>query len=315
MDSLSKIQQNLDFNSIKTEQVRLKEFTNSGVRADVLRLDKIHPVISGNKWFKIKYYLAEAVQKQATTILTFGGSWSNHIVATAWACNEAGLPSIGMIRGEEPMFYSHTLRSAADLGMKLIFISREQYQLMTENRESLSPDFEGTHGIPKNTYLIPAGGAGRPGLRGASEILQLTDSESYTHIACSIGTSTMFTGLVLESKSHQTVIGIPALKGFSNIPAAMNEILKSRQVHASWRLLGNYHFGGYARKTPELIQFMNYLYETTGIKTDFVYTGKLFFACASLATEKFFAPGSNLLIIHSGGLQGNNSLPRDFLKF
>ncbi|MEO6914521.1 MAG: pyridoxal-phosphate dependent enzyme [Chitinophagaceae bacterium] len=315
MDSLSKIQQNLDFKSVTTEPVSFAAFKNAGIHADVLRLDKIHSIISGNKWFKLKYHLLEAIRRKSPTVLTFGGAWSNHIVASAWACKVAGIPSIGIIRGEQPLTYSDTLNAASDLDMQLVFVSREAYQAYTSQPGAMSDKFIDAQAIPRNACIIPAGGAGGPGIKGASEILELTDAPGYTHIACSIGTSTMFAGLVQAAAIEQTIIGIPALKGFHQNAEQINAMIGRRSKHPNWHIADNYHFGGYARKTPELIHFMNELYCQTGIETDFVYTGKLFFACSNLATQHFFPPGSRLLIIHSGGLQGNTSLSKNILQF
>ena len=277
--------------NITTDFLSLPELVQKGCRAAVLRLDKLHPIVSGNKWFKLKYHLSAAANSNAETIVTFGGAWSNHIVAAAFAAGEAGFRSIGIVRGEQPASLSATLRTAASYGMELLFISRDDFK----QKEMATPVQELLCTL-KSYYLIPEGGAGELGIKGCKEILPLADhAAAYTHIVCAVGTGTMLAGLQQAAAPHQQVIAIPVLKGMSS-PAA------------------EYHFGGYAKKTPELLAFMDDFYERTGIPTDFVYTGKLMYAFIDLLCTDRFPPGSNILLIHSGGLQGNASLTQDMLR-
>ena len=278
------------------DKVEWPELASRRIDMDALRLDKIHPVISGNKWFKLHPYLQTATGRP-DHLLTFGGAWSNHIIAAAYASREAGIPITGIIRGERAARLSETLQAASGYGMQLEFISREQY------RKKDDPDFSDLGFMQRlsrqfpHIRVIPEGGAGPEGIRGSEEILQLTDQGRYTHILCAIGTGTMYHGLSRAASPGQTVIGIPVLKGFGD------------------GLTAGYHFGGYARKTDELLDFMNRFYQVTGIPTDFVYTGKLFFAALDLVRKELFPSGSRLLVIHSGGLQGNRSLSNGILAF
>lgn len=285
----------------------LPELEGKKINIDVLRLDKIHPIISGNKWFKLKYYVNDAIEKQYKSVLTFGGPWSNHIIATACMAKLAGFKSVGVIRGEKPSNLSGTLLSAMAYGMELEFVSREDYSRKNDDilRAFLLQKFE-------NSYIIPEGGAGLFGVRGSEEILSLATINNYSHIICCMGTGTMYAGIVNSCLDHQEVIGIPVLKGIPFLPGQFAE--NPHKVHLC-KIFQDYHFGGYAKKTTELIQFMNYLYSKTGIPTDFVYTGKLFFACRDLALKDYFAADSNILVLHSGGLQGNASLPAATLLF
>lgn len=280
-----------------------------GISADVLRLDKIHPVISGNKWFKLKYYLQEAREQQYSSLLTFGGAYSNHIVATACAAQQAGLKSIGIIRGEKPALISHTLSNAMRYGMQLEFMSRSDYS--KKNDPALLAMLAKKYQQP---YFIAEGGEGMPGIRGAAEILQLVDKTKYSHLLCAVGTATLLKGIIQSSVPQQKLLGVLVLKGFENslaeIPAPTDTSMGKRI-----ELVHDYHFGGYAKNNAELFAFMNGLYRQTGIATDFVYTGKLFFAAMDLVKKKHFPVGSSLLIIHSGGLQGNGSLAPGTLVF
>lgn len=263
-----------------------------------MRLDKLHPVVSGNKWFKLKEHLA--LTTPGKPILTFGGPWSNHLVATAYAAQQAGIAAIGIIRGERPAAPSATLEEAAAYGMQLEFISRQRY-LQKED-----PGFLGElmHRYP-GAYIIPEGGGGLPGITGSEAILRISDTAAYTHIACAIGTGTTFQGLLRAAAPHQVIVGVPVLKGFDISPLQGPNTI----------LLPQYHFGGYARHPQTLLDFMNRFYRETSIPTDIVYTGKLFYALTQSIRREFFPAQSRLLIIHSGGLQGNRSLAIGKLQF
>jgi 1-aminocyclopropane-1-carboxylate deaminase len=285
--------------------LRLPEITAADIHADVLRLDKLHPVVSGNKWFKLKGHLQKALRRSPSSILTFGGAWSNHIIATAYAAQQTGVPSIGIIRGERPPVLSATLQSAAVYGMHLEFISRAAYA------EKGGPAFQQdlTTRFP-GVYIIPEGGAGTAGIKGSEYILREIPAAHYTHILCAVGTGTMLLGLAGAASPGQEVLGIPVLKGMNDV-SAINRDYPS----ATPRLIPHYHFGGYARLSQELLDSMNRLYRDAGIPTDFVYTGKLFYGVLDMIRRHFFPPHSRLLIVHSGGLQGNRSLPRGTLDF
>lgn len=275
---------------------------------DVLRLDLIHPVISGNKWFKLKGYLKEAKALDKKIILTFGGAYSNHIVATAAAAKQAGFKSIGIIRGEKPTTVSHTLQNASAYGMNLYFISRMDYKSKIIPTEILQQYGE------EDIYIINEGGYGKKGVEGAKDILQQIGSSSYTYIIDSVGTGTTIAGLIEGSEKNQTVIGISSLKNNYSLQQEI-ENLVSEQNKKRLLLIHDYHFGGYAKYSKQLIDFMNEWYQQTSIPSDFVYTGKLFFAVQDLVQKTYFPQGSKLLIIHSGGLQGNQSLPKGTLIF
>lgn len=279
------------------------------LRVDVLRLDKIDDFISGNKWFKLKYYLEEAIANKCASIFTFGGAYSNHIIATACAASRCGLRSIGIIRGERPAVLSHTLIDAMKFGMELQFISRDQYSNRNNPAfiEELSIKFEGA-------YCIAEGGQGLPGIRGASEITELFERRLYTHIICAVGTGTLLEGLSFHLLPSQQLLGIPVLKGLNELEKKWSAATESN-VHDQIKLIPHYHFGGYAKNNNQLFSFMNELYLHTGIPTDFVYTGKIFFGTIDLIKKGYFPKESRLLIIHSGGLQGNGSLEQGTLIF
>ncbi|MGV3529353.1 MAG: 1-aminocyclopropane-1-carboxylate deaminase/D-cysteine desulfhydrase [Flavisolibacter sp.] len=294
-----------DLSNIKVQQVPFLQ--NFRTTVDVLRLDLLHPVISGNKWFKLNRYIDDARAKNKTTLLTFGGAYSNHIVATSAAAAAQGFQSVGIIRGEEPLEYSPTLLQAADYGMKLFFVNREVYR----SKEVPPQVYESM--AEKDIYCIEEGGFGEKGAEGAAEILHLTH-ENYSHIITAVGTGTTAAGLLKAAAPEQKVIGISVMKNNLALQPQI-ENLVNEEKRQQLTLLHDYHFGGYAKKTAELIAFMNQFYQQTSIPTDFVYTGKLFFAVKDLLQKKYFPDQSRILVIHSGGLQGNRSLSKGTLIF
>ena len=280
-----------DLTKITTDKIHEYFLENKKVDLDVLRLDKIHPVISGNKWFKLKYHLDNFNAGNYKGIVTFGGAWSNHILATACACYLQKINCVGVIRGERPESPSTTLLEAIKYGIELKFISREDYSWRKTDE---FPDY----------YTIPEGGAGPDGEKGAGEILQHIDRNNYTHIACAVGTGTMFNGIKKALSPDQQLIGIVVLKGW-----------KEEGKSNSAKLICDYHFGGYAKSNAVLLGFMNDLFSATGIPTDIVYTGKLAYAIFDMIKKDHFLPASKIIMIHSGGLQGNASLQKDSLIF
>jgi len=292
--------QPINLHNITIDKIDLPVFSDNKLEAEILRLDKIHPQISGNKWFKLRYYIEEAKRLDKNTIITFGGAWSNHIIATAAACKLHGFNSTGIIRGEEPPELSPTLQTAKAMGMQLIFVSRDEYQ------QKKIPG-ELSHG----SYVINEGGYGIKGAEGAATIMDYCNKENYTHICCAAGTGTMAAGLVMAAAGENRIVAVSVMKNNPEIGENINQLSNK----SNFELIHDYHFGGYAKHDSTLINFMNDFYRSTSVPSDFVYTGKLFYAITNLASKKYFAPGSRLLLIHSGGLQGNASLSKGTLIF
>ena len=299
--------QSIDFQSITIDKVHYSDEDIYDVSFSVLRLDKIHPIISGNKWFKLQYYLEESILQNKQTILTFGGAYSNHIIATAAVAKQHALKSIGIIRGEEPKTLSHTLLEAKDLGMHLYFISREDYSMKKLPAELKE--------VKDQFYIIDEGGYGKNGMKGASSIFNLFPSEKYAHLCCAVGTGTMTAGLIAKSSEHQNITGVSVLKNNRSIESEIKLLLVDEMQETKWTIIHDYSFGGYAKYNQQLLDFMNEFYRQTNIPTDFVYTGKLFFTIIDLYKKGYFNKQEELLVIHSGGLQGNRSLEKGSLIF
>ena len=285
-------------------------FLQKQVSVSVLRLDKIHPVVSGNKLFKLHYFLEEAVKSIHKTVLTFGGAYSNHLSATAYACKALQLKSIGMVRGEKPEKLSHTLQQCLQDGMQLQFISRQQYAQKDD------PAFiNGLKTAYGECLIIPEGGYHPLGAKGAASIMDLVKDNSYTHICIATGTATTLAGILMAAEPVQIVVGFPVLKGITNNKTGIKQLTGKTGELENLLVLNNYHFGGYAKKTDQLIQFMNHCWLQYQLPLDFVYTAKMFFGTVDAVKNDTFTKGSKILCLHTGGLQGNKSLPLNSLLF
>ena len=299
-----------DLNNISLERWDHPVFRKHELYADILRLDKIHPEISGNKWFKLKYYLRQAKEENKHTLISFGGAYSNHILALAAAATMNGFASMGLIRGEESRPLSHTLAAAKEFGMKLKFLSRQEYYDCKNAGEKNNSGL-----YAPDTLLIPEGGAGREGIRGAEDILPVIPFTGYSHICCAVGTGATLAGLINRAEQNQKIIGVSVLKGTRDLnpldPSWISNKSKLDQVH----IIHQDHFGGYAKYNLLLLEFMNDVFTKSGIPSDFVYTGKLFYSIVRLVGDNIFPAGSKILILHTGGIQGNRSLPPGLLQF
>jgi 1-aminocyclopropane-1-carboxylate deaminase len=285
-------------------------FRESDLQVEVLRLDKIHPEISGNKWFKLKYYLERARQENKHKLISFGGAYSNHLLALGAAARLNGFSSIGIIRGEEPGHLSHTLLALKECGMELRFLSRAEYTL--KKKSAALNEWDDTE---TDALVIPEGGAGMEGVRGAGEILSRLSKNNYSHICCAAGTGATLAGIINCAAPDQQILGVSVLKGTRDHKPLNPAWIKNPAGKQNLQMIHDGHFGGYAKYTKPLIDFMNRTYAESGIPTDFVYTGKLFFSVARMAALRAFPAGSRILVIHSGGLQGNHSLPPGQLQF
>ena len=260
------------------------------------REDLIHPFVSGNKFRKLKYNLLKAKEEKKTKLLTFGGAFSNHIAAVAYAGKDNNFETIGIIRGDE--LESHitenpTLLFAQECGMKFQFVSREEYKnkttnLFIENIKNRYGDF----------YLIPEGGANSLAVKGCEEIITEEDSR-FSHICCSIGTGGTISGLINASHLHQKIIGFSSLKG-----EFLSDDIRKFAVKSNWELVTDYHFGGYGKVNEELIRFINDFYQQTKIPLDPVYTGKMMLAIKKLCISGDIKKGDKVIAIHTGGLTG-----------
>lgn len=298
-----------DINNIEFEiqQIYSDAIEKKGINIFVGRLDKINSIVSGNKFFKLYYFITHALKNNIKTIITKGGYYSNHLIATAYYTKTNKLKSVGIIRGEKPKILSNTLRECIHHGMKLIYISRNDYNNEIIIQSLLKNDFD-------NFEFIPEGGFHPTGAEGASLIMKSINEYNPTHVITAIGTATTLAGLIQNNSNQAEIIGIPVLKGLNDINERLS-YLNNQSIPISPTIFHNYHFGGYAKYDETLIKSMNDFYTLHKIPTDFVYTGKMFFGLQDLIKTDYFHKGSRIIAIHTGGLQGNQSLPINTLVF
>tara|TARA_B100000809_G_scaffold3856_1_gene4119 strand:+ start:16912 stop:17853 length:942 start_codon:yes stop_codon:yes gene_type:complete len=283
------------------QQVFLPQIAEKDVELFIKREDLLHPVISGNKYRKLFYNIQFAKEKGDTQLLTFGGAYSNHILATAGAGFEFGFKTIGIIRGDElgedlekTLTSNPTLKAASDFGMEFIFVSRSDYKL--KETPSFLEDLQKR--FPKS-YILPEGGTNDLAIKGCEAILDETTA-IYDVICVAVGTGGTISGIINAAKPNQTVLGFPALKG----DFLKGEIEKNGVNTSNWKLISNYHFGGYAKINEELITFSNNFHNTTNVLLDPVYTAKMCYGIVDMIKNNTFKKGIKILMIHTGGLQG-----------
>jgi 1-aminocyclopropane-1-carboxylate deaminase len=298
----------IDFQTeIKIDVLENEILKAQDIELSILRLDRIHPVVSGNKWFKLKYNIAEAVEKGYDSILTFGGAFSNHLIATAAAAKALGLSSIGIVRGfHAESNLSETLHACVNMGMQLHFISRADYSQKETDvfLNTVAQQF------PK-AFIIPEGGDNEKGRKGTAEIAALIPY-SFTHVALPIGTGATFSGIRNALNKDVQMLGFTAMKGGNYLEDAIKQSLNN--TLPNWKLITDYHFGGFAKHNQSLIDFMNAFHKNFNISLDMVYTSKMMSGIFDLIKSEKFPNGSKILCIHTGGLQGNHSI-KDLLNY
>ncbi|PST82204.1 1-aminocyclopropane-1-carboxylate deaminase [Pedobacter yulinensis] len=266
----------------------------SGAGISVKRDDLIDPYVSGNKWRKLKYHLNIAGAQGKTHLVTFGGAWSNHLLATAAAAARYGFSATGYVRGE--LAGNELLFLCSLFGMRLVPTERSSYR----DKHQI---FEHFHGSEEVAYFIDEGGSGEPAVQGCTEIIaELNDR--YDHIVVAAGTGTTAAGLltgIVGAGLHTRLHVIPVLKPGGFLAADIGAWCSDT---SQLSLHTDYHFGGYAKTTPELLRFIAGLARNTGMLTDPVYTGKMFFALNDLIVDGVIDQASSILAIHTGGLTG-----------
>jgi len=269
----------------------------NGIELFIKREDLLHPIISGNKFRKLKYNLEAAKKLGFKKLLTFGGAFSNHIVAVAGAGKEFGFETIGVIRGEElldKIQENPSLAFAQQNGMQFRFVDRTTY------RDKLDKNFiESLQDRYGDFYLIPEGGTNELAIKGCEEILSENDKTTFNFVCCAIGTGGTISGIINSATVNQEIIGFSSLKG-----DFLSDVIRNFVHKENWNVNGDYHFGGYGKVSDELIRFLNAFYQQTNIPLDPIYTGKMLFGIVDLIQKNYFPSHSKILAIHSGGLQG-----------
>lgn len=282
-------------NQAPLEKLISPVFTKKGIEVFIKREDRIDQEISGNKWRKLKYNFLAAKDQGLKAILTFGGAYSNHIAATAAAAKKFGFQSIGIIRGDELSVDSNpTLQKASNDGMNLQFISRRDYK----NRDD--KNWVRQLGRKYDAFVVPEGGSNQLALRGVQELVDEIDIE-FDHIVCPVGTGGTLAGIAGGLIDGQKAVGISTLKGETYLEGMVDDLVKKT---TSWKLIHDYHFGGYAKFDSHLIEFINQFRAEYQIALDPIYTGKMMYAVFDLIKKGKFPDGSRVICVHTGGLQG-----------
>lgn len=272
----------------------------NNIQLYIKREDLLHPLISGNKFRKLKYNIQEAKDTKSKLLITFGGAYSNHILATAAAGKEYGFSTLGFIRGDElkgKILENPTLSYAQDLGMNFEFISRELFS----KKEDVSFVSEIQKKYP-NSYILPEGGTNKLAIKGCEEILNEED-ETFDFVCCAVGTGGTISGIINSSYQNQKVIGFSALKG-----DFLSDVICKFVTKKNWIVNSDYHFGGYGKITDELVDNLNEFHSKTNIPLDPIYTGKMVYGILDLIKKQYFPENSKILIIHTGGLQGGKGV-------
>jgi len=275
-------------------QIKNKLFDEKGLEVFIKRDDLIHPIISGNKWRKLKYLLKKAQDENKTHLVTFGGAYSNHLLATAAAAAKFGFKSTGIVRGGP--VDNNTLFLSRLHGMNLLFTDRESYR----DKPAM---YKKHFANDTDAFFIDEGGASPEGAKGCSELINEL-AQTYDHIFCASGTGTTAAGIINGIQSHGLPTTFHAVPVFKNSGFIKDEIDKFLIAPVDYQLHTMYHFGGYGKTEERLIEFIKQFVASTGILIEPVYTGKMLFAVYDLAAKDYFKPGSRILAIHSGGIWG-----------
>lgn len=265
------------------------------IKLSIKRDDLLHPVISGNKWRKLKYSLADALSQQAHTLVSMGGPYSNYLHALAYVSNKLNLKSIGIIRGEQPAQLTPTLTDMLGWGMDLRFVSRNDYRTYRTYKKTCD-----VPGLTPNDYWLPEGGASQFVLQGVSELVaEIYEPYDYLCVAC--GTGATLAGLIGASTGQ--ILGFAALKNADYLRDDIKQLLAKN--YCNWQLITDYHCGGFAKINQELVRFIQDFEQITGIPIEPIYTGKMLYGLFDLIGKDYFKSGQRIIALHTGGLQGN----------
>ncbi len=290
---------------LMVEKLSLPVFRVKGLRVSLIRTDQIHPQISGNKWFKLKYNLQYALQNNYKSVVSFGGAYSNHLHALAWAAKESGLVSIGVVRGE--VVSNPMLEDAIEWGMRLHFVDRENY------RRKNDPEWLSQHQtLWGDALIVPEGGSNALAVKGVAELARSIElaCPDMNYLLSPCGTGGTLAGLISGVTPRVKVEGYPVLKGGSFLTSDIASLLQAAQVEpkCEWRLDLNAHYGGYGKANAEHLAFLTDIEERLGIPLDQVYTSKMLRRFLENVEQNRYPVGSHIVLVHTGGLQGRRSL-------
>jgi len=287
----------------RLEQIKAPFIEAQGLELWVKRDDLLHPIISGNKWRKLKYILADALALNAHSLISMGGAYSNHLHALAYVGKLLGLKTVGLIRGERPAVLNATLADLERWGMQLKFVTRSEYRQLREYKT-----FNALPNLQAGEYWLPEGGAMALALQGVKELVAEIDIE-YDVLCVPCGTATTLAGCVCAVPEDKQLLGFAALKGAGYLSTEVENLIKFSACHNKrWLIQLDYHFGGFAKKSPDLLQFIEQFEQQHAIPLEPIYTGKMFYGLYALIRQGYFTPGQKIIAVHTGGLQGNRAV-------
>ena len=277
------------------QQIFSGQYLNNEIEVFIKRLDLIDPFISGNKLFKLKYNVDRALKEKKNMLITFGGAFSNHILATAAYAKKKNIDCLAIVRGEEYSELNPLLTLAKEYGMKFCFVSRKEYAKRNDNKyvSELARKY-------KKAYIVPEGGNNKLGVLGAEEILEKQD-KTFDYIICPIGTGATISGIVNSSKSTQKIIGINCINEIKDL----NNNISQKTNKNNWKIINEFNFGGFAKFDNVLTKYLKKFKSNNKITLDLNYTTKMFFGFEELINRRYFQRKSKVLLIHTGGIYGN----------
>ncbi len=284
----------LSYRETPIQEIYDPKISLAGLRLLIKREDLNHSYVSGNKWWKLKYNLEEASRQEKKILVTYGGAYSNHIYATAAAASELNFKSVGLIRGEETFPLNPTLSFAKKSGMELRYMPRSAYRSKEKQSEYLTgfQDF----------YTLPEGGSNLLAVKGVSEFAKILGNE-FDYLCCPVGTGGTLAGLIVGMEGKKDIVGFPVLKGSHFLVDEIKNLIPGESKSSGWLLIHDYHFGGYAKATSELLQFINTFKNNHDVPLEPIYTGKMMAGIYDLISKGFFKRGTTILAVHTGGLQ------------
>ena len=284
------------------EQIKEPFILDRGIELYLKRDDLLHPIISGNKWRKLKYILEHALSCGTHTIISMGGAYSNHLHALAYTGKILGIKTVGMIRGEQPQHFNETLKDLQKWGMQLIFVSRSEYRQLREYKQ-----YDALPQLKSGEYWLPEGGAMELALQGVAELVEEIDIE-YDCLCVPCGTATTLAGLICAAPQDKKILGFSALKGAGFLIEDINHLIKYSACHNNeWFVHLHYHVGGFAKRNAELLKFIEQFENKHLIPLEPIYTGKMLYGIYDLIRQGYFKAGQQIIAVHTGGLQGNRS--------
>ncbi|WP_448213594.1 1-aminocyclopropane-1-carboxylate deaminase/D-cysteine desulfhydrase [Colwellia sp. MEBiC06753] len=291
-------------------------FTKHQLQVFIKRDDLIHPIISGNKWRKLQGNIEYAKANDYSGILSFGGAFSNHIHALAYACQQQQLKTIGIIRGEPEYQHNYTLSWAKHWQMQLNFVDRITYkrryqQDYLDELTSQYPDY----------FIVPEGGTNQLALTGMAGVIdELTNQLEFDSLMLPIASGGTTAGLIAADNGEHQILSIAVLKQAEYLLQEIKALLPNGATSTNWRLLTEFHRGGYAKFSAE--DCINLAELTTHFNVPFepIYSGKMLLALLDLIEQGYFPAGHRIVLLHTGGIQGvsglinQNRVPEQYIK-